>query len=100
MRQYHYNYFGIVAVLIIVLGISACSTTPELSSPLALGLPTSAPDGYLALCQTSPSQCPESQVPIGLQQAAYVVPAAHTGLTPAQWNLLNAVNLRVNTQVR
>ncbi|HXC56176.1 MAG TPA: transglutaminase-like cysteine peptidase [Rhizomicrobium sp.] len=67
---------------------------------MALGLPTAAPDGYVALCQTSPSQCPESRAPAGLQQAAFVVPQAHTGLTPAQWNLLNAVNLQVNTKVR
>lgn len=28
------------------------------------------------------------------------MPQAHTGLTPAQWNLLNAVNRKVNQQVR
>lgn len=100
MQTNHSRYIGIIAALLLGLTESACTTAPEPSSPLALGLPTAAPDGYVALCRASPSQCPEAQAPTGLQQAAFVVPPAHTGLTAGQWNLLNAVNLKVNTQVR
>ncbi len=100
MRANHSRYFGIVATFLLGLNLSACTTTAELSSPLPLGLPTAAPAGYVALCEKTPAQCPESPAPAGLQQAAFVVPQAHTGLSPAQWTLLNAVNRQVNEQVR
>jgi predicted transglutaminase-like cysteine proteinase len=93
------HYFGIATACLFGLILSACSTTtPEMSTPLALGMPTPAPAGYATLCQTTPAECPESRA--GLQQAAYTVPAARTGLSPQQWQLLNAVNRKVNEQVR
>lgn len=100
MRAYRSRYFAIVAVGLFGLGLSACSTAPELSSPLPLGLPTAAPAGYTTLCETTPSQCPESQAPAGLQQAAFVVPPAQTALSPEEWKLLNAINAQVNQRVR
>lgn len=100
MRAYRSRYFGIAAACLFGLGVSACSTAPEISSPLPLGLPTVAPAGYSTLCESTPSQCPESAAPAGLQQAAFVVPPAQTALSPEDWKLLNSVNRQVNERVR
>ena len=80
--------------------MSACSTAPDISSPLPLGLLTSAPAGYADLCAREPAQCPEEKTHAGLIEAAYAVPQAGQGLSPDRWKLLNDVNSTVNHKVR
>ena len=85
MRQYFSRYFGVAATCAFGLALSACSTTPDASSALPLGLPTAAPAGYVDLCKTEPAQCPAVPASTGLIQAAYDVPKPDASLTPARY---------------
>jgi predicted transglutaminase-like cysteine proteinase len=100
MGKYFRRYFGVAAACAFGLALSACSTTPDASSALPLGLPTAAPAGYVDLCRTEPAQCPAVQAQAGVIQAAYDVPQPDASLTPAHWAVLNAVNAQVNQTVR
>jgi predicted transglutaminase-like cysteine proteinase len=90
---------GLLLAFALGVSISACSTTPDPSSPLPLGLPTAAPAGYVQLCARDARQCPQAPN-AGLQSAAYQVPQASRALTPERWALLTQVNREVNQRVR
>jgi predicted transglutaminase-like cysteine proteinase len=77
--------------------MGGCSTGPEPSSPLPLGLPTETPAGYAAMCARSPSECPSAQAEAG----ARLVPARSSlELSAERWKQLNDVNYEINSTVR
>ncbi len=95
-------YLHLIFVAILGVSVSACSTAPDVSSPLPLGLLTPAPAGYKALCARNPAQCPETQETQGTDfiSAAFRVPEQQIALTGTRWDQLNTINLGVNTRVR
>ena len=103
MSTYCRLYLHITAIIILGASVCACSTTPQPSSPLPIGLLTAPPAGYTALCHRDPSQCPSAagnaETP-GLAMTTYEVPEPSLQLTAARWDQLNAINTQVNVGVR
>jgi predicted transglutaminase-like cysteine proteinase len=96
MQRHWLPRFG--AVLTLVIGTAACSSTPEVASELPLGLPAVAPGGYLEMCDRLPDQCPERRT--GLQSASLTEEPQTVALDTERWNQLNDINLAVNRSVR
>ena len=96
----------VIAFVVLGSGISACSTSPQPSSSLPLGLSAIAPAGFVALCQRSPAECPnianENDNAPKLINASYVQTraSAQVQLTSERWDQLNAINSQVNNRVR
>jgi predicted transglutaminase-like cysteine proteinase len=98
VHKYLFGYWPKPLALAIGLILSACSSGPELSSDLPLGLPTAPPDAYVRMCARDASQCPLRAD--GLMTAGFEVPQAGAPLSKARWAQLNAINSEINQRVR